>query len=82
MTGGFIAWFEAIIYKKVRDPCKHILVKIIVHTLGMLLMIGGLYFLITALPSIQGIGGMILFFIGLFIFLIPLGVKKTNVKRK
>ncbi|MBE3121624.1 MAG: hypothetical protein IMZ53_10580 [Thermoplasmata archaeon] len=74
-TRGFIAWFEAIIYNKIREVCKNIFVKIFVHTVGVLLMVGGIYFLITTMPSITSVVGMFLIIIGLFVFLIPLGVE-------
>jgi len=35
----------------------------------------GIYSLITSIPSITSIAGLFLFFIGLFVFLIPLGVE-------
>jgi hypothetical protein len=75
MAGGFIAWFEAILYNRIRAACRNIFIKLFVHAVGVLMMIGGLYFLITTLPSVTGVEGMLLFFIGLFIFLIPLGVE-------
>ena len=71
---GYIAWFYAIIYNKIREACKNIFLKIFVHSLGLILMIVGIYFLIITMPSIISIGGLIIIFIGLFIFLIPLGV--------
>jgi len=74
-TRGFIAWFEAIIYNKIRELCKNIFVKIFVHSIGVLLMMAGIYSLITSIPSITSIAGLFLFFIGLFVFLIPLGVE-------
>jgi len=72
---GYIARLYAVIYNKIREVCKNIFLKIFVHSLGLILMIIGLYFLITTMPSIISVTGMILIFIGLFIFLIPLGVK-------
>jgi hypothetical protein len=72
---GFISWFYAVIFNKIRNACKNIFLKMFVHSLGALLMIAGLYFLITTMPSITSAEGLILFFIGFIIFLIPLGVK-------
>jgi hypothetical protein len=74
-TRAFIAWFEAILYNPIREVCRNIVVKIVVHTIGTVLMIGGLFFLITTIPSITSIEGLLLIFIGCFIFLIPLGVE-------
>lgn len=71
---GFIAWFEAVIYNKIRRTCKNIFLKIFVHSISVLLMMAGIYFLITTMPSMTGIVGLFLFVIGLFVFLIPLGV--------
>jgi hypothetical protein len=75
MTGGFVAWFEAILYNRVRVACRNIFVKLFVHAFGVLLMLGGLYYLLTNLLSVTGVGGMLLFFIGLLVFMIPLGVE-------
>ena len=72
---GFIAWFEAVIYNNIREACNNFFIKIFVHAIGVLLMIGGIYFLITTMPSLISIGGLFLGIIGLIIFFIPLGVK-------
>jgi len=74
-TKGFIAWFEALIYNKIRNACKNIYVKISVHTIGILLMVVGIYFLIITMPSLASIAGLLLIIIGLVIFVIPLGVE-------
>ena len=74
-TKGFISWFEALIYNKIRDACKNIYVKISVHTIGILLMVVGIYFLITTMPSLASITGLFLIIIGLVIFVIPLGLE-------
>jgi len=73
-TAGFVAWFEAIIYNKVRKACKNIFLKIFVHLLGLSSMILGIYFLIVTIPSFLSIVGMFLALIGLVIFLTPIGV--------
>ncbi len=72
---GFVAWFEATIYNKIREACKNIFMKIFVHILGLLLMIIGIYFLIATMPSFTSIAGSFLILIGLVVFLIPLGAK-------
>ena len=72
---GFITWFEAVIYNKIRNACKNILIKIFVHSLGVLLMMAGIYFLITTMLSLTSIAGLFLIIIGLVVFLIPLGVE-------
>jgi succinate-acetate transporter protein len=72
---GFIAWFEAVIYNKIRRACKNIFLKIFIHSIGVLLIMAGIYFLITTMPSMTSIAGLFLIFIGLFVFLIPLGVE-------
>ena len=74
-TKGFIAWFELLVYYKLRNACKNIYVKISVHTIGILLMVAGVYFLITTMPSLASIAGLFLIVIGLVIFVIPLGVE-------
>jgi hypothetical protein len=74
-TKGFIAWFEVLIYRKLRNASKNIYVKIAVHTIGVLLIITGIYFVITTIPSLASIAGLFLIIIGLVIFVIPLGVE-------
>ena len=74
-TKGFIAWLYAIVYNPIRNASKNIYVKIFVHTIGILLIVAGIYFLIIMIPSLASIVGLLLIFIGLFIFLIPLGVE-------
>lgn len=78
MIGGereFIAWFETLMYNKIRDVCKNIYVKIFVHAVGVLLIIGGIYFLITTMPSFTNIAGLFLIIIGLVVFVITVGVE-------
>ncbi len=70
----FVAWFEAIIYNKIRQTCKNILIRIFVHLLGLLSIILGLYFLITYMPSMISIAGLFLSLVGIVIFLIPMGI--------
>ena len=74
-ASGFVAWFEAIIYNRIRKACKNILIKIFVYLLGSIFMIIGLYLLILTMPSFTSIAGLFLTLIGLVIFLIPVGVK-------
>ncbi|HVQ00916.1 MAG TPA: hypothetical protein VMT57_05330 [Candidatus Thermoplasmatota archaeon] len=73
-TKGFIAWSYATIYSSIRNACKNIYIKIFVHTIGIILMVIGIYFLITTMPSIASVAGLFMTFIGLFIIVIPLGV--------
>lgn len=75
---GFIAWFYAVIYKRLRDACKNIYVKLFVHSIGLIAMVVGLFYLITAMPSMTSIVGMFLFLIGLIIFSIPLGTDSSG----
>ena len=75
---GFVAWFYAIIYVRVRESCKNIYVKILVHSIGVIAIVVGLFYLITTMPSMTSILGMILVFIGLVIFFIPLGVNSSS----
>jgi len=77
---GFIAWFYAVIYVEVRKACKNIKIKIMVHTLGLILIFFGIYFLFTNIPSYTSIGGLFSALIGSVIFFTPLGVE-TNKRR-
>ena len=74
---GFITWLEITFIDKIRNACKNIFVKVLVHALGVLFIIGGMYFILTNNPSLASIGGVLLIMIGLVIFIIPLGVEKT-----
>ena len=75
---GFIAWFYAIIYVNLIKACKKIYVKSILYLIGIILMIVGLFYLITTMPSLTSIIGMYLVFIGLFVFLIPFGANSSG----
>ncbi|MCK5260762.1 MAG: hypothetical protein KAJ44_01105 [Thermoplasmatales archaeon] len=75
---GFIAWFYAIIYVRVREVCKNIYLKILVHSIGLITMIIGMFYLITTMPSFKSIIGMFLIFIGFVIFLTPLGIDSSD----
>ena len=75
-TGGFVAWFYAVIYNRIQNACNNIIIRIFVHLIGLIATIIGLYFLITTMPSFTSIGGMVLIFMGLVIFFIPFGSKK------
>lgn len=70
---GFIAWFYAVIYVGLRKACKNIYVKLIVHSLGIITIVVGMFYLISTMPSMTSIFGMFLALIGFFIFLIPFG---------
>jgi len=72
-TRGYIALFEGIIYKKVRKACKNIIIKIFVHSIGLILMIIGMYYLMTSFTSPIGAGGLLLIFIGFIVFITPFG---------
>jgi hypothetical protein len=75
---GFIAWFYAVIYVAVRNACKNIYLKVLLHSIGVIAIIIGMFYFITTLPSMTSIPGMLLMFIGFIIFLNPLGVNSYN----
>lgn len=75
---GFIAWFYAIIYNRIRGACKNIYAKILVHSIGVITIVVGMFYLITAMPSITSILGLFLILIGLVIFFIPLGIDSSG----
>ena len=72
-TRGYIALFEGFLYKKVRKACKNIVIKIFVHSIGLMLMIIGMYFLINFFTSMIGAGGLLLMFIGFVVYMTPFG---------
>ena len=75
-TKGFVTWFEIEIYEKVRKTCKNLYIRLLVHSLGLIAMIIGLYFLLTNNPSLKSILGLFLIIFGSVIFITPFGVDK------
>ena len=75
---GQIAWFYGIVYEWVRNTCKNIYIKIIVHSIGIILMVFGLFYFITYFMAPGSAYGMIMMFAGLIIFLTPLGVDSSG----
>ena len=74
-TEGFVAWFYAIIYNRVRKACENIFIKIFVHIIGLTSMIIGLYFLMARMPPLSIAAGIFFIMGGLVIFLTPIGVE-------
>lgn len=72
-TRGFVALFEAVVYNKVRKACKNIVIKILVHSIGLILMITGMFYLITSFIFPIGNFGLILMFVGFIVFITPFG---------
>lgn len=72
-TEGFVAWFYSLIYMRVVRACKNIFVKIIVHSIGLIVIIIGLFALKTITPPTH-ILGIILIFAGVVVFITPFGV--------
>ena len=57
------------------NASRNILIKIVIHAIGTFLIIIGIYFLITTMPSLTSIAGLIMILIGVVVFVIPLGVE-------
>ena len=73
---GQRAWFFAFIYMWIRDVCrKSIHVKLFIHAIGLISMIIGLFLLVTTLPSLLSIFGVIIALCGLVTFFTPLGLE-------
>jgi len=72
-TGGFISWFYAVIYVNIRKACKNIIIRLLIHIIGLILMILGLNYLITTFPSAISASSIFLILIGFFVFMIPMG---------
>ena len=77
-TGGFVAWFYALIYMRVVRACKNIFVRIFAHSIGLIITIIGLFYLISTMASVTSIIGMFLVFIGIVIFVTPFGVNAES----
>lgn len=75
---GFITWFYAIIYVNLIKACKNIFVKSLLYLIGIIFIMVGLFYLITTMPSVTSISGVILAFIGLFLFLVPFGANSSD----
>jgi len=73
-TDSFVAWFNSLIYMRVVRACKNIFVRIFAHSIGLIITIIGLFYLISTIPSITSILGMFLVFIGIVIFVTPFGI--------
>jgi len=73
-TDGFVAWFYSIIYMRVVRACKNIFVRMIIHSIGFIITILGLFALITKMPSMTSIFGIVLILGGIVIFITPFGV--------
>jgi len=74
-SDGFVAWTYAYIYLKIRNACKNnIYVKLFVHSIGLAAMILGLFLLVSTIPSVTSILGVIIALFGLVAFFTPLGL--------
>jgi len=73
-TKGFVAWFYILVYSRIVKACKNIYVRIIVHSLGLIVTISGLFAFIATMPSLTSALGLFLLLIGLVVFVIPFGV--------
>ena len=73
-TKGFVVWFFILIYMRVVQACKNNFIRMFIHSIGLIITIFGLFFLISIIPSIISIIGMFLVFIGIVIFVTPFGV--------
>ena len=73
-TDGFVAWFYSIIYMRVVRACKNNFIRILVHSIGLIITIYGLYTLITSILTPLSVYGIFLILGGIVIFVIPFGV--------
>ena len=72
---GYIAWLFGIIYMWVREVCrKSFYVKLFVHSIGLIVMVWGLFLFITELPSFLSAFGVFIILIGLVVFFISLNL--------
>jgi hypothetical protein len=78
-TEGFVAWLYAVIYNRILNACKNILIKLTIHIIGVILMILGIYFLIATMPSLTSIAGLFLLLIGQFLFCPCLIIKALHL---
>ena len=75
---GFIAWFYAVTWKLLRNASKNIYAKYVIHTVGLVFIIVGLYPLLRFVhPAYQFIG-IVMILIGIVVFVTPFGVKRDN----
>jgi len=70
-TEEFIAWFYAVIWKKLEDISKKTYGKYLFHSSGLILIILGMIFTFRYITSIFVFIGLVLIFGGIIIFITP-----------
>jgi len=73
-TKGFVAWFYILIYMRMIKACKNNFIRWAIHSIGLIITIFGLFYLISTMPSMTSILGMFLVFVGIVVFVTPFGV--------
>lgn len=79
---GFVAWFYAVVYEKIRGYCGNAYVKYVIHALGVAIMVYGVYLFIGMMPSMASALGLFVILGGFVVFSIPLGVKEGGRKNE
>ena len=77
-SDGFVAWFYAIFYMKVVKACRNIVVRMFIYSIGIIIIIIGLFYFILTMPSIISIIGMFMILIGVIVFITPFGVNAEH----
>ena len=73
---GYITWFYSIIYMWIRKVCRrHIFVKLLVHSIGVIGMVFGIFLLISTMPSITSLIGILIGLFRLILFITPMNLE-------
>ena len=75
-TEGFVGWFYAVTWRLIQRFCKKTYGKFITHSLGVILIILGMYPIIRFLNPIFQFGGLALIFGGLVLFITPFSLNQ------
>lgn len=75
-TNGFVAWFYTVTWKLLQEFSRKTYGKYITHSLGITLIILGMFPIIRFLNPMLQFGGLALILGGLVFFITPFGVEQ------
>jgi hypothetical protein len=76
MANGFVAWFYAVTWRSLQDFSRKTYGKYITHSLGLILIILGMYLILRLLNPALIFGGLALILGGIVVFTTPFFVNK------
>ena len=72
---GQITLLNGFFYKWIRQGCKNLYIKLIIHSIGLIVLLMGISLFICYIVKPLSVLGIFLSFIGLFLFLTPFGIE-------